>query len=211
MSNLWSPRKHSKREHKRIHQNISLILPSICSLEHQMKNGNTCSHHQSAVISMERDLVVLKRTLIVGNTLSLKRVRMNTKSKLTQNSYHIMNMRLHFLLLFLLLLLLLLSLFSWVGGGEAWGYKEGINENSKQCITQFLLQFSILKYNNNYELRADNITAANAGGGVLSYVFGGYVLPTSSNLGPIFRNNFALKMIPTSRNRPIFYLFFFNF
>ena len=81
MSNLWSPRKHSKREHKRIPQNISLILPSICSLEHQTKNGNACSHYQSAVTSMERDLeVFLKRTLIAGNTLSLKLVIINTKS-----------------------------------------------------------------------------------------------------------------------------------
>ena len=41
------------------------------------------------------------------------------------------------------------------------------------------------------------------GGGVLGYILGGYVPPGSPNLDPVLEE-FALKMIPRSRNRSIF-------
>ena len=45
--------------------------------------------------------------------------------------------------------------------------------------------------------------AQGGGGGALGYFLGGYVPPGTPNLHPVLE--FALKLIPRSRNGPIFY------
>ena len=48
--------------------------------------------------------------------------------------------------------------------------------------------------------------------GVLGYLLGGYVPPRSQSFDLLrFRKNFAFKMIPCSRNRPIFNIPFKKF